>query len=243
MELSDLLPPTWANDRFLVEMINDPKCAWHSGSGALVEHHNRHGYALTGVGEVGAVAHLTAARRIPAYASVTLPRGTWERLPRSITATIALDAQENWNWMDIEYIPEVPLMGQVKEIDLLHELEDFHRVRNSAIPDSFLTPNHPGVRWFGWYDHNGNIRAVGGAKGAAGGWPQGAHFGSIGTEPTWQGHGVGAALTSGMINIAFSEGATRASLGVYATNSRAIKLYERLGFETNYFIHSRSRGA
>src|SRR5699024_9147220 len=128
------------------------------------------------------------------------------------------------------------------ELDPGRERGLIDRVRRLAIPDSFLDLDNPAARWFGWADDEGVIRGIGGALGSRERtWRNGAHFASIGTEPEWQGRGVGSALTSGMVEIAFTEGAREASLGVYVGNARAIEVYRRLGFTTRYQVHSRRR--
>ena len=59
-----------------------------------------------------------------------------------------------------------------------------------------------------------------------------AHVGTFGisVDGEWRGHGVGAALLEVLAEWALAHGVTRIQGGVFATNPRALELYERHGF-------------
>ena len=57
------------------------------------------------------------------------------------------------------------------------------------------------------------------------------HLSSIGTRPAWWGRGFGAAVTATLADDGRRAGGTRVHLGVEAANTRAQRLYRRLGFE------------
>ena len=64
--------------------------------------------------------------------------------------------------------------------------------------------------------------------------PRRRHAGSLGisVHDGWQGRGVGTALMAGIIELAdLWLGLTRLELTVFTDNTRAVQLYERLGFE------------
>lgn len=65
-------------------------------------------------------------------------------------------------------------------------------------------------------------------------WAQAlAHTGSLGMGllPAWRGQGIGARLLQACIHKAWAKGLTRIELAARADNARAIRLYERLGFQ------------
>ena len=223
-------------------MVDEPLAVHETDEAIVVEHDSRRGMAFIGVGEPAGIAELLSGLDPYRFTRGTMIRGTWEFLSEAVRAGFAFAATEDWDWMDADFVPEAPGANQVRELDRVSERALIDPVRERAIPDSYLSVDTPGSRWFGWVDTSGDVRAIGGATGWDGErWNGAAHFGSIGTVPAFQGQGIGSALTSGMAQIAFREGATRVSLGVYAHNHRAIEIYRRLGFRTTYEINSRSR--
>lgn len=58
----------------------------------------------------------------------------------------------------------------------------------------------------------------------------GAYLSSIGTRPRWRGRGYAGLITAIAVADALVEGAAFVHLGVEASNERALRLYERLGF-------------
>lgn len=68
-----------------------------------------------------------------------------------------------------------------------------------------------------------------GAPGGRGSW----HLHGLGVLPTERGRGLGAALTARAVRDALGAGADWVSLGMYADNATARRLYERLGLVTD----------
>lgn len=60
--------------------------------------------------------------------------------------------------------------------------------------------------------------------------PDGSYLSSIGTRPAFRGRGLGALVTALAIQDALAAGGPMVHLGVEIANTRAIRLYERLGF-------------
>lgn len=58
-----------------------------------------------------------------------------------------------------------------------------------------------------------------------------SYVSSIGTRPAWRGRGLGAVITTALARDSVAAGIDLVYLGVYAENSRAIRLYRRLGFD------------
>lgn len=236
------IPPAWSSHTFLTEMIDEPLAVHETDEAIVVEHESRRGMAFIGVGVPAGIAELLPRLDSSRFTRGSMIRGTWELLSEEVRAHFSFTATEDWDWMETTSVPEVPGTVQVRELDRTRDRTVIDSVRERAIPDSYLSVDTPDSRWFGWFDDDGRVRAIGGATGWNGSrWNGAAHFGSIGTEPAFQGRGIGSALTAGMARIAFNEGATRVSLGVYAGNVRAIEIYRRLGFRTMYEINSRSR--
>jgi ribosomal protein S18 acetylase RimI-like enzyme len=57
-----------------------------------------------------------------------------------------------------------------------------------------------------------------------------SYISSIGTRPEWRGRGFGRHITLALAQDSVATGTDLVHLGVYADNTRAIRLYDRLGF-------------
>ncbi len=64
--------------------------------------------------------------------------------------------------------------------------------------------------------------------------PQAAHGGQFGMSVAsdWRGQGVGSALLAALLSWADDHSVTRLELQVFEINHQAIRLYERIGFQT-----------
>jgi RimJ/RimL family protein N-acetyltransferase len=76
-------------------------------------------------------------------------------------------------------------------------------------------------------------RVVGGADFRRGRWEKNAHTGELGLalRKEWRGRGLGEALLREGISWARASGIRKLKLGVFATNTAAIALYRKLGFQ------------
>ena len=61
-------------------------------------------------------------------------------------------------------------------------------------------------------------------------YPHGAELANIAVAPAWQGQGIGTAMIAALEAIARENGLHEVEIGVDVENSRALALYERLGF-------------
>jgi ribosomal protein S18 acetylase RimI-like enzyme len=94
-------------------------------------------------------------------------------------------------------------------------------------PHGELSVDEPRSRWWGWRDDDGVVRAVAGASRRVPGRPW--TLGSIGTDPDWRGRGIAAAVTAAATRAGLAE-SPMVTLGMYAHNEAARRVYRRLGF-------------
>jgi ribosomal protein S18 acetylase RimI-like enzyme len=190
--------------------------------------------AALGLGDAVGLAGLAA--RLPGELSVlTMPPEAWDAMAAADVARLALPARSRWDWMVTHTAPDLrPEESHVREVDLSRERAALADLQRRALPNTYTSLDRPGVRWFGWYDDDGVIRSMAGA----GDWVHEVHLGSVATEEGWRGRGVGAALTAAVTRMGLAA-TGQVSLGVYTANTRAIALYERLGFTLAYAADSR----
>lgn len=93
------------------------------------------------------------------------------------------------------------------------------------------------LQWVGIRDDEGALIACAAHTERVRGVP---HLASIATHPQWRGRGLGSAITGGMTRRLLAEGAPVVTLGMYADNDVARRMYERLGFRCEHRFTSRS---
>lgn len=193
--------------------------------------------AALGLGDAVGLARL--ATRLRGELSVlTMPPEAWDAMGPDDVARLALPTRARWEWMVTHAAPEPrPGESHVREVDMSREREALADLQRRALPNTYTSLDRPGTRWFGWYDDEGAIRSMAGA----GDWVHEVHLGSVATEQSWRGRGIGAALTAAVTRMGLAA-TGQVSLGVYTANTRAIALYERLGFTVAYSADSRRPG-
>jgi len=107
---------------------------------------------------------------------------------------------------------------------------------DTANPLAETSPDDPLTRWWGWRDTGGVLRGVVGARQAAPGTPW--SLGSIATDPAWRGQGIAAATTAVVTRAGLLE-ADWVTLGMYADNHAARRVYTRLGYAVVQEFESR----
>lgn len=125
------------------------------------------------------------------------------------------------------------------------ELEELDDARDAAELSAFTRRHNPRVwteigtgrvvRWVGGRDDAGHLIAVGGAEREAGGVP---HLAGIVTATGLRGQGWGGVVTTALTRWALGQHGV-CTLGVFADNAAALRVYRRLGYRTARAWHSR----
>jgi ribosomal protein S18 acetylase RimI-like enzyme len=248
------LPAPWCDDPYLLEHGHQPVvAAWaaHDGLVTVLDEPGRD-RVLVGIGSPEAVAGLlvrafdegTAAQdgavdddarswggSTPYRAALT--RGSVELLDPAAREALRLGAEgSSWDWMWTAR----PLKADASRAERLvlgprtaEEVGDFlsrgHPTASTAPDDSLL------IGWWGVRSERRLVAAVGAIVFAPGVAP---HLVSLGVDPAFRGRGLAgvvmAAAVRDCLDVIPSVGAPRVSLGLYASNDVARRVYRRLGF-------------
>ncbi|MFC7624227.1 GNAT family N-acetyltransferase [Microlunatus sp. GCM10028923] len=164
--------------------------------------------------------------------------GRLDELPRNILTIeepcyaevaerLELGPGGDWHWMwTADEPPEQA--GEDKIIEVarpdwpeLTILIDEHNPGSDGIPGRL-----PGQVWLGLRDRTGSLIACGVVEDNVAGYPL---LSGITVDPAYRGRGLGRAITAALTRFAVRRQGV-CTLGAYAANSVAIKLYESLGF-------------
>lgn len=173
----------------------------------------------------------------------SVPRGTREVLAR-LAASEALPVPApfdrpptgEWDWLGTtEPPPTRPGEEHVVELDRDADRAELAACLAVAHPHGELAPDEPRSRWWGWRDEDGVLRGVVGASRRVPGQPW--VLGSIGTDPVRRGRGIARATTAVATRAGLRE-APLVTLGMYADNDAARRVYRRLGYQTGQEFES-----
>jgi ribosomal protein S18 acetylase RimI-like enzyme len=155
---------------------------------------------------------------------VTLPRGAHELLPDGLPYEHADDWDFRWTTSPPPAVPAEELVSALAGAD-----EEVTALLDVASPRRSVDPGDPTVRrWAGVRDASGRLVACGAELRRR---PAGlADLASIATHPDVRGQGLGTALTAWLTRRVLAEGDPMCTLGVYADNLVARRLYTRLGY-------------
>jgi GNAT superfamily N-acetyltransferase len=182
---------------------------------------------LTVIGAPAAAAGLVsyAADAGRPLRAVTVPRGTVPLLPSALRPPL----YEDWDWFWTDRIGPSPLPGEEKvqwlertadaEITALLDLDS---PRHSARPGERFVR-----RWCGIRDAAGALVACAAHVEYVAGVPQ---LASIVTRGDQRGQGLGGAVTAWLTRRLLQEGFAVVTLGMYADNDVARRMYGRLGY-------------
>lgn len=243
-DLPGVLPPGWRSDRLLLgDRGHGPVVALRGDDRAVVlalERPSR--ITVIGRGAADAVVHrLSELVADPAARSVvadvgwmSLPRGA--HVPHAVLAATGLTPFSTWDWMATDAVPpEVPGEDDVVALDRVVDAAAIRDCLAVANPGTTAEPEADGeVGWWGVRGPAGLLGVVGAA--ARAGDPAGLdvswHLHGLGVAPTARRQGWGAALTVAAVRAGLTAGADWVSLGHYADNDAARRVYRRLGFVT-----------
>ncbi|WP_299036597.1 GNAT family N-acetyltransferase [uncultured Pseudokineococcus sp.] len=226
--------------------------AWRAGSATGVLADRRRGRSLVVVGGAEDAAALVAAVLEEAAPQlVTLPRGT----PDLLAATRPdvggrLVGGDDWDWFWTSSAPAHPVPGEdeVVELDVGDaaapgpDAEPLRALLAAGNPRSSVQPGDAHARrWVGVRRGRDVVACV--ASTADDGGPA-PHLAAVATRPDLRGQGLGAAVTAAVTRALLRE-APVVTLGMYADNDVARRMYGRLGWACSHRFSSRrvERGA
>lgn len=179
--------------------------------------------ALGGAEAASALVVALLARLPEAPLRATLPRGG-DRLLSA--AGVALGEVGHWDYRWTERAP-APVAGE-EAIVGLDDDEEIAAFLATHSPTHSLRPGSPRiVRWAGVRDDAGRVVACGAQRLTA--HTRLPHLASIAVDTAHRGRGLGAAVTAWLTRRAVVE-AGICTLGQYAANPAATRLYDKLGY-------------
>lgn len=186
---------------------------------------------LTALGSPAAVARLLgrAAHRFGLPTQVNLPRGTPELLGQvGLALAGAVDWDFRWTALAPALQPGEAQVAEVTDADAVAELLAL------ASPAASTRPGDPAARR--WLGTGVPLQAVAADTSAV---PGVGHISSVATRPEARGQGLAAAVTAALTRRLLAEGCEVVTLGLFAGNAPARRLYSRLGFHDT---HPRTSG-
>lgn len=188
---------------------------------------------LLGRGDPGVVDALVAGLDRGAVRWMSAPRGA---APTAGTlARLALVPFSQWDWLTSDTAPPaVAGEDEVRRLDPVGDADAIRACLRVANPGTTADPAGPDeLGWWG-VDRDGVLVGVVGASERSGpGDGRSWHVHGLGVLPGLRGSGLGTALTAAVTRAGLAEGASWVSLGMYADNEGARRIYHRLGYRTD----------
>lgn len=168
--------------------------------------------------------------------AVTITRGTGEHALATLAAWGLAKAAE-WDRMVTTEAPEAPTGAAVERLDPERDHDAIAELLAVASPTTERRADQPGHTWYGVRAPDGTLSAVGASVLRDG--PDGsfAHLGGIATRPALRGRGLASAVTTRLTAEGIAEHGM-VTLGMYADNVPARRLYERLGFRVIHEVET-----
>lgn len=237
----DALPPRWRDDRLVLSDRHKLAHARVLGDdeGIVVLFDGPAGLSVAGYGADGRAAGLVT--RLVEEGELVAPL-RWMSLPRAtdlaphVVQALHVEPLPGWDWMSTTTVTDVPGTDRVERLDVAADLPAILDCLAAANPTTDSDPTSPHeAGWWGVRD-GGRLVGVIGAGRRGGATPDGFswHLHGLGVRPDGRRGGLGAALMAAATAQGLAEGADWVSLGVWAANDPALRIYRRLGFRTDH---------
>jgi ribosomal protein S18 acetylase RimI-like enzyme len=165
---------------------------------------------------------------------LSLPRGA--DLPASVCEELGVEPLPGWDWMSATTVADVPGTNRVERLDLSVDLPAIVDCLAAGNPTTDSDPAGPHeAGWWGVRDGDRLTGVIG--AGSRGGTSAGGvswHLHGLGVRPEGRRSGLGTALMVAATAEGLAAGADWVSLGVWADNEPALRIYRRLGFRTDH---------
>ena len=153
-------------------------------------------------------------------------------LDPAVQEALAVRPASAWDWMATTRRPTSVDAGVVR-LDLESDHDAIVACLAEANPNTSTDPAHPDeAAWFGVRtdEHLLGVIGAGLRRGAPDAADRSWHVHGLGVLPSARGRGLGGALTAAATAAGLEDGLDWVSLGMYASNTPARRVYERLGF-------------
>ncbi|HEY0118341.1 MAG TPA: GNAT family N-acetyltransferase [Cellulomonas sp.] len=237
----DALPPRWRDDRLVLSdrhILQDARVLGDD-EGIVVLSDGASGVSVAGYGPDGRAAGIVtslvdAGQLRPPLRWMSLPRAA--DLPPRVRDALHVDPLPGWDWMSTTSVGDAPGTDAVVRLDLATDLPDVLDCLAAANPTTESDPTSPHeAGWWGVRDGGRLIGVIGaGRRGGAADDGFSWHLHGLGVRPQERRGGLGTALMVAATAEGLAAGADWVSLGVWAANEPALRIYRRLGFRTDH---------
>lgn len=237
----EALPARWRDDRLVLSDRHKLPGARVLGDdeGIVVLFDGPTGLSVSGHGSdgraAGIVTSLVNAGELRAPLRwMSLPRAT--DLPPGVCDELHVEPLPGWDWMSTTSVADVPGTDRVARLDLATDLPDIRACLAAANPTTDSDPASPHeAGWWGVRDGGRLVGVIGaGRRGGAAEDGFSWHLHGLGVRPEGRRTGLGTALMVAATAEGLAAGADWVSLGVWAANEPALRIYRRLGFRTDH---------
>ncbi|GEK19951.1 GNAT family N-acetyltransferase [Cellulomonas xylanilytica] len=245
-DLLEVLPPRWREDRMM--LADRPR--WDAmevhgdGDGLVLVFPGRRGPVLLGRGDPGTVGRVLEQIDVGHVGWLSVPRGC--DVAPDVLARLGLVPYSTWDWLSSSTPPPVSdAEAAVVRLDPGADADAIRGCLAVANPSTSADPTAPDEA--GWWGIRVDGRLAGVVGAAVRGGPDAGHswhVHGLGVVPELRGTGSGTALAAAVTRAGLASGAAWVSLGMYADNDVARRIYERLGYRVDARFTSFSpRGA